>query len=219
MKEDIHGLIEGYETFHKEYFNAKNDTFRQLAENGQDPKVLVVACSDSRVDPAIILNTRPGDLFIVRNVANLVPPYDETAGYHGTSAALEFGVCGLGVRHIIVFGHSQCGGITALVQKMHAGRPAQNFIETWMTIGKKAYEKTFTKHQDCCERAFVEECSRNSLIQSIHNLKTFPWIKERLEQKTLFLHAWYFDIKTGTIFFFNEKTSAFEELLVDRGSQ
>lgn len=207
-------ILKGYEAFHKEYFNTKNDTFRHLAENGQDPKVMVVACSDARVDPAIILNSRPGDLFIIRNVANLVPPYDETAGYHGTSAALEFGVCGLGVRHIIVFGHSQCGGISALVQKMHERREPKNFIDTWMTIGKKAYEKTFKKYQDCCQLAFIEECSRNSLVQSMHNLKTFPWIIEKLQEKTLALHAWYFDIKTGTIFCLNETTMEFEELIV-----
>lgn len=214
MKKDIDNLIEGYERFHAEYFNKENETFRKLAEHGQDPKVMVIACSDSRVDPAIILNSQPGDLFMIRNVANLVPPYDTTAGYHGTSAALEFGICGLGIRQVIVFGHSQCGGITALVKKMNANRPSSTFIDTWMKIGKNAYENTFKKYNNCCEASFVEECSRNSLIQSINNLKTFPWIVQRLEEGALCLHAWYFDIKTGTIFSFNEKTQAFEELHV-----
>lgn len=213
MKEDIHTLIAGYERFHREYFNAENETFRKLAEKGQDPKVMVVACSDSRVDPAIILKSQPGDLFIIRNVANLIPPYDTTAGYHGTSAALEFGICGLGIRQLIVFGHSQCGGITALVKKMKANKASNSFIDTWMKIGKRAYEHTCKKYTDCCETAFIEECSRNSLVQSISNLKTFPWILERVQNQTLSLHAWYFDIKTGTIFSLNETTGIFEELV------
>ena len=212
MENDIRLLIQGYEAFHKEYFCEKNATFRDLVKYGQDPKIMIIACSDSRVDPAIILNSEPGELFIIRNVANLVPPYDTTAGYHGTSAALEFGICTLGIRQVIVFGHSQCGGITALVNKMQTPNPPKTFLHTWIKIGKKAYEKTLKKYSNSCSESFIEECSRNSLIQSLHNLKTFPWIAERLGNKSLFLHAWYFDLKTGTIFDYQETTSCFKEL-------
>lgn len=111
MPKEIDRLVRGYQAFRSHYFNRDNPIFEKLVYHGQHPKALMIACSDSRVDPAIIMNAQPGDLFIIRNVANLVPPYEDDDTYHGTSAALEFGVCILNIRHIVIFGHTQCGGI------------------------------------------------------------------------------------------------------------
>jgi len=131
-------LIEGFSRFREMHF-AKDDTlYRELVEQGQTPKTLVVGCCDARVDPAIILDCAPGDLFVIRNVANLVPPAEDQGHYHGTSAALEFGVCELNVEHIIVLGHAQCGGIHALMEgAMHK---KDSFIAEWMGIADAAQQ-------------------------------------------------------------------------------
>ena len=117
MPKEVQSLIEGYRSFRQQYLENNKSRYDQLVHQGQRPKMLVIACSDSRVDPAVLTQAEPGDLFVIRNVANLVPPYEaDTTYYHGTSAALEFGICGLGIRHIVICGHSQCGG-TAVCSK------------------------------------------------------------------------------------------------------
>src|SRR5215510_6877709 len=139
MPHTIEDLIKGYLKFRNDYYLQSNPLFEQLVSQGQQPKILVVACSDSRVDPALILNTRPGDLFVVRNVANLIPRYEADDHFHGTSAALEFGVCGLKIKHIIVLGHTLCGGIESLVIHSKAIESKQ-FITKWMKLAEPAYE-------------------------------------------------------------------------------
>ncbi len=206
----INVLVEGYKQFKTEHFEESN-LYDDLVEYGQQPKVLVVACCDSRVDPAIVTNCKPGELFVVRNVANLVPPYDNDPKHHGTSAALEFGVTGLGVSDIIVFGHSHCGGIRALMEQSE-NLKAHTFITAWMNIAKDAKQRVLAEHTKESLDSQSHHCEKESLLISLQNLKTFPWIAERIATKRLALHAWYFNLKTGMIETYDAKVQAFVPL-------
>jgi carbonic anhydrase len=158
------------------------------------------------------MNCRPGDLFVIRNVANLVPPYEDDQSYHGTSAALQFGVCNLEIRHIILFGHTQCGGIQALLERSPNVCQEKNFISKWMELAKPAYEAVIEYHSD---QSFAEKttlCGHYSLVNSLRNLETFPWIAERIANNSLFLHAWNFDLERGILEAYNPQEGYFKEL-------
>jgi carbonic anhydrase len=207
---EIQFLIDGYHIFKKNYFSPECLLYNELAQKGQNPKIMMVACCDSRVDPAIVLHTRPGDLFMVRNVANLIPPYEQDSTYyHGTSAALEFGICGLDIRHVIICGHSQCGGIRALLKGSTQDASDNSFIHKWMQLAQPAHDFVLENHADLPLEEQVTICAQQSLVHSLDHLKTFPWVQERIQAETLFLHAWYFDVCQGTIQEFNEKQAAF----------
>src|SRR3990167_777574 len=130
MEKSFRKIIQGYLNFRRKYVTGDNSIMQHLADHGQQPEVMIIACCDSRVDPALILQCEPGELFVVRNVANIVPPYEPDNGYHGTSAALEFGICYLQVKHLIILGHSQCGGIEALKNKSKLKQ--NDFITNWV---------------------------------------------------------------------------------------
>jgi len=195
----IDKLIEGYRRFRQRYFHEDPELFASLVAQGQSPAVAVVACCDSRVDPAIIMDCEPGDLFTIRNVANLVPPYEPDGMYHGTSAALEFAVRALKVGHIIVLGHAQCGGIHALMEGEGPGVSQGEFVASWMNIAAPARDAALQdplldsaeKRRRYCEQAAI----RLSLI----NLMSFPWVKEQVDRKQLRLHGWYFDMGSGEL--------------------
>lgn len=210
---DINFLIEGYRKFKEEYFEEKSHIYADLIRYGQQPNILFIACSDSRVDPAIVTRCQPGELFVVRNVANLVPPYEKDHGYHGTSAALEFAVCTLGIKHIIVFGHTQCGGITSLFNESSSLEVHKGFIFKWMQLAKPAFNKVLKYHKNCSLEDKITFCEQYSLIHSLKNLKTFPWIAERVQKGQLSIHAWYFDLPTGIIKRYNPETKDFMELI------
>lgn len=208
-------LIEGYKQFQIEYFkNPHNTLYEDLTENGQSPKTMVIACSDSRVDPTIILNSSPGDLFVVRNVANLVPPCEKNPGYHGTSAALEFAVQTLNVHHIIILGHSHCGGIRELLEHPEylTDIKENSFIQSWMQIAATAREVALKESQNLPFGKLAKACEQESLRSSLRNLLTFPWIQERVEKGHLSVHAWHFDLNTGIIHQLNETKDQFEPL-------
>ena len=191
-------LIEGYKQFKVTYFEESKD-YKHLVQEGQKPKVLIIACSDSRVDPAIVMNnTKPGELFVVRNVANLVPPFKHDPRHHGTSAALEFGVLALEVSDIIIFGHRHCGGIQALMET-NGGNNNSDFIATWMEVAKPAKERVLKEHSQCSLQEQAHFCEKESLLVSLDNLTTFPWIQERVSNQQLSLHGWYFDLDSGNI--------------------
>ena len=211
MTEEIQKIVDGYKEFKKEYFQEKNHEFKELVDNGQKPKILVIACSDSRVDPAIVTNSKPGDLFVIRNVANLVPPYEPDNGYHGTSAALEFGVCMLKVEHIIIFGHTQCGGINSIISPDNPTQPMP-FIKNWMQIARPTCLSAIETNPNLNQEKLGEVCGQHSLINSLKNLKTFPWINEKVAEGTLSLHAWNFDLPTGTIQVYKEDMETFSTL-------
>jgi carbonic anhydrase len=211
MAKEINYLIDGYKQFHQKYFDGSNTLYKNLGKHGQKPRFLVIACSDSRVDPAIILQSQPGDLFVVRNVANLVPPYEKDMGYHGTSAALEFAILGLNIKHIIVLGHSQCGGIRALLENAKAFS-TQDFVSKWMELAQPACEHTLTQHPNLPLEQQAEICGKYALINSLEKLKSFPWIQERVLAEKLYLHGWYFDIGEGLIYTLDQKQKKFQQL-------
>lgn len=188
MEQSFKKLLQGYQEFRDKYAHGDSSIMHQLSQHGQQPQAMVIACCDSRVDPALLLQCNPGDLFVVRNVANIVPPYENDNGHHGTSAALEFGICYLKVKHLILLGHSQCGGIHAL---LHSEQLKQNdFISNWVSlIDAKDYDD---EH--------IDNCAKAALHQSHKNCLDFPWIKERIAKNELKIHLWFFDIKTGQIF-------------------
>ena len=211
MNKDISSLIEGYQKFRENHFRHEDSTFRELVRQGQQPKALVVACSDSRVDPALVLNCQPGDLFVVRNVANLVPPYEsDDQSYHGTSAALEFGVSVLNIQEIIIFGHTQCGGIQALLEHSHKKCGPKSFLTKWMELAKSAHNAVVDYHDQSALSEKVMLCGQYSLINSLKNLHTFPWIAEKQAQGTLQIRAWNFHMADGILKEYDPQQNAFK---------
>src|SRR3712207_2644119 len=173
-------LIEGYRRFRAETWARERDRFEALAERGQSPRAMVIACSDSRVDPQMVFSAAPGELFVVRNVANLVPPYQPDAAYHGTSAALEFGVRVLGVEHVIVLGHALCGGVRALLEGMPPG--TEDFVAPWMGIAREARARVFLRCDPASDDEARQEAGEQEMVRlSLENLMTFPWIREAVE--------------------------------------
>lgn len=206
-------LIEELRTGHSRYKETRlpdyQPLFKKLADRGQNPKALVIACSDSRVDPALMFDQEPGDLFIVRNVANVVPPYEPKPGYHGTSAALEFAVKGLEVSDVIVMGHAQCGGIHALMRMADGEQPIGEFIGPWMSIAEPAVQLAQQDGDASTDRAVRTEQAVVRL--SLQNLKTFPWVTERIANGSLALHGFYFDISNGFVQWLNPAEDKFED--------
>lgn len=203
-------LIEGFRRFRQRALTGDNAQFQNLVELGQTPSTLVVACCDSRVDPALILDCEPGDLFVIRNVANLVPPAENQGHYHGTSAALEFGVRNLKVQHVIVLGHAQCGGIHALLEGAVAND--DSFIAEWMGIASAAKQEVERSHSDKSSKSRHRICEQQAILVSLENLMSFSWIRERVELGQLALHGWYFDIESGELLGYNPATRQFEVL-------
>jgi carbonic anhydrase len=187
-------LLEGYRRFRDHAWPEQRRIFETLAQQGQSPKALVLGCIDSRVDPARIFDTGPGEVLTVRNVAALVPPYEPDEAYHGTSAALEFGVRAMEVQHLIVLGHGICGGVKSLL----ADPPQQDFefITPWMSLAKPVVERS--RHlTDHAERQRF--CEHEIIKISLANLMTFPWIAERVRARRLALHGAWFDIRIGEL--------------------
>ncbi|MBI3453858.1 MAG: carbonic anhydrase [Rhodospirillales bacterium] len=189
-------LIEGFRRFRQNYFVAHRDIYQQLTVEGQTPRAMVIGCCDSRVDPQLIFDAKPGEMFIVRNVANLVPPFGPSKNYHGTSAAIEFAVRGLGVKHIIVLGHAQCGGIGALMRADPGDK--SDFISAWMAIAAPARERARAAG-DNDGTAVQRRCEHESIKVSLANLMTFPWVREAVERGDLAVHGWYFDLEAGNL--------------------
>lgn len=208
-------LIEGYREFRKDYLSPHNQEQRERITTAQNPKVMVIACSDARVNPALLTRAGLGDIFTVKNVANLVPPYREGHDtHHSTSAAIEFAVLHLGVEHIIVLGHSGCGGIRALMEGNANKRPdAYSFIEPWMGIAAAAKAKVKAQHQHAPIEAQAHACEKEALLVSLANLQTFPWVKEGMRAGTLEIHAWYFDIASGNILVHEPEEDGFHLML------
>ncbi len=204
-------LIQGFRRFRERHFTRDDLLYRQLVEQGQTPKILVVACCDARVDPAIVLDCAPGDLFVIRNVANLIPPSESRSGHHGTSAALEFGVRNLGVRHIIVLGHAHCGGIRALIEAGGSGDP-DSYISDWMRLVESARTGVEQDMPEASKEVRLRNCEQRAILVSLNNLMTFPWVRERVAKGVLILHGWYFDIERGQLLGHDATTGEFVPL-------
>jgi len=188
----IEKLIDGFKSFRETYYEQQPGFYQSLVDHGQQPDVMVIACSDSRVNPSIIAKAGPGELFILRNVANLVPPYEPDSHYHGTSAAIEYAVRDLAVEHIIVLGHSHCGGIRCLCEGS-GQKPDREFIHDWMSIAVQA------KDEGLHDESRLRQVERQAVRVSLQNLLTFPWVKNHVENGSLQLHGWWFDLEKGAL--------------------
>ncbi|MCW9036095.1 MAG: carbonic anhydrase [Alphaproteobacteria bacterium] len=209
----ISHLKEGFMKFHEGNFKEKSAKWEDLVENGQHPKIAVVACSDSRIDPAFMMNAEPGEIFVIRNVANLVPPYDDTAyGYHGTSAALEYAAQHLKVTDIIVLGHAYCGGIGSLFAPKEDKEVDYDFISPWMTIAEPAHRRVVATMPNATDSEQARACEKGGVMVSLENLMTFSCIREKVFNNELRLHGWMVDIRQGTLSCYNAETNQFEEI-------
>jgi carbonic anhydrase len=194
-------LTEGYESFLGGRFGGERQRFEELADRGQNPEILLIGCCDSRVSPELIFDARPGEMFVLRNVANLVPPYKPNDDYHGTSAAIEFAVMGLKVKHIVVMGHAQCGGVKAYTELQHDPymRPLApgDFIGGWIKLLAPAAEKLGSPSEPRAN--WSERLALQSIKESLKNLRSFPYIKTLEDRGWLTLHGAYFGVASGEL--------------------
>ncbi len=198
MASGLEKLLAGFDRFKDRYYVQQPELYEQLVQEGQSPKSLIIACCDSRVHPAQILDTEPGDVFVVRNVANLVPAYVADGKTHGTSAALEFAVIHLKVEHIVILGHGQCGGIKHLMKDEQVEGDS-SFIEPWMQVVAPAKNRILATYAD---KSFEEQCKlceQEAVSLSMANLMTFPFVKEAVLEQRLSIHGWHFDIESGEL--------------------
>ncbi|HEX4925918.1 MAG TPA: carbonic anhydrase, partial [Bdellovibrionales bacterium] len=207
MNKALYKLMAGFRRFREKYFLQDDPVYQKLA-SGQTPKTLLIGCSDSRVDPAILTGAAPGELFVVRNVANLVPPCEPSAvGFHGTSSAIQFAVVNLKVENIIILGHRQCGGIRALMSG--ATDDANSFIGNWMTIAEDARKKVLSKYPDADEETKWRLGEMEAIKVSLKNLRTFPFVKKAIDDKQLTLVGVYFDLEKGELWELDDTTHEF----------
>jgi carbonic anhydrase len=209
---NINELLQGFQRFRVKSFEPNRQLFNRLAMQGQTPRTLLVGCSDSRVDPAILTDSAPGDLFVIRNVANLVPPHETTGRYHGTSAALEFAVCNLKVANIIILGHSRCGGIRALLEGYGENDEGEGFIAPWVKIAASARDEVLQRWPDASNEFKQRACERAGIRASLTNLMTFPFIRQRVEQGELKLYGWYYDLENGELMQYDPEKDRFYDL-------
>ncbi|MEZ5933156.1 MAG: carbonic anhydrase [Alphaproteobacteria bacterium] len=201
-------LLKGYQAFKSGRFESERERYRHLAEEGQQPETLIIACCDSRAAPELIFNTRPGELFVVRNVANLVPPYEPDGHYHSTSAALEFAVQSLKVKNIVVLGHGRCGGIQAALQPADEPLSPGDFIGKWMQLLETAAASVAANDwMTAAERQTALE--RISIRYTLRNLRSFPCVDILEKKGRLTLHGAWFDIAKGELWTMDAKTGDF----------
>jgi len=206
-------LIDGYSAFTSGRLQSEQNRYRELAERGQTPEIMVIGCADSRVSPEVIFNARPGELFVVRNVANLVPPYAPDGGAHGVSAALEFGVAALKVQHIVVLGHAQCGGVQAFAEDAEPLSPG-DFIGKWMSLMAPAMEKVGPRG-DLPRADYLTRVEQANVVNSLENLMTFPRLRKLTETGRIAIHGAYFGVATGKLSVRDPATGEFKPIAAD----
>jgi carbonic anhydrase len=200
-------LLEGYRTFRTQRLPTEQSRYRELSERGQSPEVMVIGCCDSRVSPEVIFDAKPGELFVVRNIANLVPVYAPDGGTHGVSAALEYAVQVLRVKHIVVLGHAQCGGIRAFIDKIAPLSPG-DFIGKWMSMFIKPGEIVEQRaHETMVD--FATRIEKAAVLRSLENLMTFPCVEILASRGKLTLHGAYFGVAEGSLFVLDKQTKEF----------
>lgn len=203
----IDKFTRGYKRFRRNHFVKKSALYKELVKNGQSPKALMIACCDSRVDPGIITNSKPGDIFVVRNVANIVPDHGRKNCNYAFGAALEFAVKVLKVSHVIVMGHSDCGGIKALVDENTAD--TLPLVTRWVEVVGDAVEQEKASDHD---GNIYTRCEQAGVKQSFENLRSYPFVKESEDAGNLELHGWHFDLSTGRVSDFKEESNQFLKL-------
>lgn len=209
-KKELQRLVTGFRQFREKYFDSENSLYRQQLANSQSPKTLIIGCSDSRVDPALITSSGPGDLFVVRNVANLVPPYETGGMHHGVSAAIEFAVVNLKVENVIVMGHRQCGGIRALVSGIHTD--SESFIDRWVAIARPAHFRALAANPNADQETLCQHCEREAIKISLANLRSFPFVRDAEKNRGMNVIGAYFDIETGQLLELNQATGEFNSI-------
>ena len=212
-KKEIVKLLQGFRQFKEKFYNSDDPTFSQLLSRGQGPKTLIIGCSDSRVDPSLLSGSGPGEIFVVRNVANLVPPCEMgTKGRHGVSAAIEFAVVNLMVENIIILGHRQCGGIRALLFPKET--KAGGFVQQWMKIAESAKIRALQLVPNGDELALWKQCELEGIKTSIENLRSFPFVEEAVNNRNLQLLGIYFDLERGELLELDHATGQFSTIVV-----
>ncbi len=208
---NMKALIEGHNDFKSVKFKNNKERFKHLVEEGQNPKALFIGCSDSRVMPALITNSKPGDLFIARNIGNFVAPYNPNVDYHATASAIEYAVSVLEVTDIIVCGHSECGAISALFKKIE---PTDENLHTikWLELGESAKRAALLSMRGKSQKEIIRYTERISVVFQLENLLTYPAVKRRVEEGYLFLHGWHYDLKNGKIEYYDEELYEFKDL-------
>lgn len=206
-------LIDGYRAFLIGRLRHEQDRYRGLAESGQSPQIMVIGCCDSRVSPEVIFDARPGELFVVRNVANIVPPFAPDGRAHGVSAALEFGVGALKVKHIVVLGHAQCGGVKAFAEDAEPLSPG-DFIGNWMKLMAPAAERLGPRgtlsHED-----YLTRLEQANIVNGLENLMTFPRLRKLIEREQVVVHGAYFGVATGHLSVRDPVTGQFMQVATD----
>jgi len=200
-------LIDGYRAFLIGRLRHEQDRYRDLAQSGQSPEVMVIGCCDSRVSPEVIFDARPGELFVVRNVANIVPPYAPDKQAHGVSAALEFGVGALKIKHIVVLGHAQCGGVKAYAEDAEPLSPG-DFIGNWMRLMAPAADKVGPRGT-LAPQDFLTRLEQANVVNSLENLTTFPRLRQMIERGQVLTHGAYFGVATGQLSVRDHRTGEF----------
>jgi carbonic anhydrase len=206
-------LLDGYRAFLIGRLRHEQDRYRGLAESGQSPQIMVIGCCDSRVSPEVIFDARPGELFVVRNVANIVPPYAPDERAHGVSAALEFGVAALKVKHIVVLGHAQCGGVKAFAEDAEPLSPG-DFIGNWMKLLAPAAEKLGPRGS-LPPAEYLTRLEQANVVNSLDNLMTFPRLRKMIERGQVALHGAYFGVATGQLSVRDAATGEFMQTAAD----
>lgn len=199
-------LIEGYRIYRQERWPELRSLHKRLSERGQSPKTLVIACADSRVDPATIFNADPGELFVVRNVANLAPPFEEAPGFHGVSAAIEFAVKQLKVETILVLGHAQCGGCAAALEDRP--RDPHSFLDAWISLLDRAKSRIPDDAKDA-----ASELEHESIRVTLENLATFPFVKTAIADRGLRLVGMRYGVADGGLELLDSETGGFNPVL------
>lgn len=206
-------LLDGYRRFRRDRFPVEAERFRKLA-HGQAPKTMVIACADSRVDPSTIFAAAPGELFVVRNVANLVPPIEETGTYHGTSAALEFAITQLRIADIVVLGHGMCGGIAAALAAAE-NRPVGRFIKPWIDLLSPVREEVMKDRALSSPSARQRALEHLAIRHSLKNLQSFPFISDAMKNGQLALHGAWFSIAEGELHWLNNDSRLFQPSVLE----
>ena len=205
-------LLDGYRTFPAQRLPTEQSRYRDLSVRGQAPATMVIGCCDSRVSPEVIFDAGPGELFVMRNIANLVPTYQPDSAAHGVSAALEFAVSVLKVKHIVVLGHAQCGGIRAFIDKAAPLSPG-DFIGKWMAMFIKPGEVVEQREHESMQE-FVTRIEKAAVFRSLENLMTFPFVRNRVERGELQLHGAYFGVAEGSLFVLDRDAKEFRKRVV-----
>ena len=212
----IDNLIDGNKQFQELHFAKYKKHVDETIKNGQKPEIMFVGCSDSRVTPDLMLNTKPGDMFILRNVGNFVPPFKNDEDYHGSAAAIEYAVSVLNVKHIIICGHSHCGACKSLYQDIPSDIDKLH-IKTWLKLGEKAKDIALKNCGSFSSDESKYRATEKASIQfQLSNLLTYPEVKKRLTEGTIEIHGWYYKIEDGSLDYFDRVSNSFKPLEKDK---